>query len=92
MDEETYKLLINKGLMNIDNFSNSFGICYYEHMIFFLCQKSLGIVSLTKWEDLLHNMMEQAEWKLAMHFLIQIYRGKNKYVNILGFLKEERRE
>ena len=61
-------------------------------MIYYLCQDAIGIGILTKWETLLERMIECGEWMLAMHYLIQIYTGKNKFTTNMSADKSERAE
>ena len=88
-DDLTKSLLDHKRKI-FQNYSGSFFIKYKEHSLFILCEKTVSICQLSKWKDQVTDMVEKAEWKPAMDFIIKIYQGKNKFVDIIGYSKNER--
>lgn len=52
----------------------------------------MGVTALTKWTSVYTRLIENGEWRQAMHYITSIYYGKDKFVTNLPSSKSERKK
>ncbi|KAL4460307.1 hypothetical protein ABPG74_000058 [Tetrahymena malaccensis] len=91
--KEKFFFQLNKmsGNSAVQTYNNVFSQSNYDQELLFIVDGKMGVCALAKWQSVYNNLIENGEWRQAMHYLTNIYYNKDKFVTNLSSNQNERK-
>ncbi|KAL4507236.1 hypothetical protein ABPG72_002029 [Tetrahymena utriculariae] len=91
--KEKFFFQLNKmsGNSAVQTYNNVFSQSKYDQELLFIVDGKMGVCALAKWQSVYNNLIENGEWRQAMHYLTNIYYNRDKFVTNLSSNQQERK-